>query len=257
MATADELDVVRPRLLGMIDESRILTTTVARPSHEVIEGFLSITDLCSTVSDALDELGVGGAVPASDLSPVLGHGRAVGPAITLRYEPVGGSVGSRYARDERALLADRDLYGVGEAGDIAVFDSGGGPGVSVMGGLSATWARRVGIAACVVDGGVRDVGTIRRLQQPVWSRGRTPITGRHRLEAVEINGTVRLGGVQVNPGDLITADETGVCVIPTPYIQAVLDRCLRGEAAESEVIALLQRGAEISEVLAVLSPDRW
>ena len=257
MATAEELDAVRPRLLGMIDEARIVTTTIARPSPEVIAGFLSVTDLCSTVSDALDELGVGGAVPASELSPVLASGRVVGPAITVRYEPVGGSVGARYERNEKALLADRDLYGVGQSGDVAVFDSGGLAGVSVMGGLSATWAKRVGIAGCIVDGGVRDVSTMRALEQPVWSRGRTPITGRHRVEAVEINGTVSIGGVQVRPGDLITADETGVCVIPQAHIQAVLDRCLSGEAAESAVISLLESGAEISVILAVLSADKW
>ena len=77
------------------------------------------------------------------------------------------------------------------------------------------------------------------------------------MEAVEINGTVSIGGMQVRPGDLITADETGVCVIPQAYIQTVLDRCLSGEAAESTVISLLESGAEISEILAVLSADKW
>jgi regulator of RNase E activity RraA len=146
---------------------------------------------------------------------------------------------------------------MGRAGDVAVFDNGARADVSVIGGLSATWAKRVGIAACIVDGGVRDVGTIRRLHHPVWSRGRTPITGRHRLEAVEINGTVRIGNVQVRPGDLVAADETGVCVIPRSHIQLVLERCLSGEAAEAQVIALLEKGAAMSQVLAVLSADKW
>lgn len=61
MASEEELAEVRPRLLGMIDESRIVTTRITRPSSDVVEGFLGITDMCSTVSDALDELGVGGA----------------------------------------------------------------------------------------------------------------------------------------------------------------------------------------------------
>nr|MCW2727351.1 Methyltransferase [Aeromicrobium sp.] len=256
MATEEELAEVRPRLLGMIDESRIVTTRVARPSPEVVAGFHSITDLCSTVSDALDELGVGGAIPASRFSPVVSGGRVCGPAITLRYAPVGGSPGAHYGRKERALLADRDLYGVGQAGDVAVFQ-GGSPDVSVMGGLSATWAKGAGIAACIVDGGVRDVGTIRELEHLVWSAGRTPITGRHRLEAVEINGTVTIGDVQVRPGDLIVGDDTGVCVVPHAVIDDVLERCLAGEQAESTVLTMLRDGRPVSDIVATLPAELW
>jgi 4-hydroxy-4-methyl-2-oxoglutarate aldolase len=241
VATEGELTAVRSRLLGMIDEARIVTTRLPRPAPEMIEALLSVTDLCSTVSDALDELGVGGAVPASVLSPVLPGSRICGPAITLRYAPVGGSVGARYARDEPALLADRDLYGVGAPGDVAVFESGGGPGYSVMGGLSATWAKRVGIVGCVVDGGVRDVGTLRDLGYPVWSAGRTPITGRHRLEAVEINGCVTIAGVCVWPGDLVVADETGICVVPSAAIDVVVERSVRSDAAEATVLEHARR----------------
>jgi regulator of RNase E activity RraA len=240
----------------MIDESRIVTTTVTRPERSVIDGFLSVTDLASTVSDALDELGIGAAIPASRLAPVVEGARVCGPAITLRYAPVGGSVGARYARDERPLLADRDLYGVGRAGDVAVFQSGLGD-VSVMGGLSATWAKGAGIAACIVDGGVRDIGTIRALPHPTWSTGRTPITGRHRVEAVEINGTVDLAGAQVHPGDLVVADDTGVCVVPAHAIDAVLARALAGEQAESTVLRMLREGRDVSEIVATLPAERW
>ena len=257
MATEEELAEVRPRLLGMIEESRIRSTRIPRPDPAVIEAFLSLTDLCSSVSDALDELGVGGAVPATHLAPVISGGRACGPAITLRYVTVGGSVGARYARGERPLLADRDLYGVGQPGDIAVLSSGAGPGVSVLGGLSATWAHRVGIAACVVSGGVRDIETIRSIGQPVWSTGRTPITGRHRVEAVEINGVVDLAGVAVHPGDLLVADDTGVCVVPQQAIGSVLDRCLASERAESTVLRMLRAGEDVASIVAVLPAHRW
>jgi regulator of RNase E activity RraA len=257
MATPEELNEVAPRLLGMIDPTRIVRTRIARPSVDVIAAFMAITDLASSVSDALDELGIGGSIPASVLRPVIDGGKAVGPAITLRYEPVGGSVGARYQRGERALLADRDLYGVGQAGDIGVFHSSIGPNVSVMGGLSATWAKSVGIAACVIEGGVRDIATMRQLGQKVWSTGRTPITGRQRVEAVEINGTVSLCGVQVRPGDLIVADDTGVCVIPQEHIAAVLERCQSGEVKESAVMRMLEEGRPVDEIVATLPIDQW
>lgn len=257
MATEDELAEVGPRLLGMIDESRIVRTRIARPDAAVVKAFLEITDLCSGVSDALDELGVGGAVPSSRLSPVIDGTRIVGAG----YHPAlraGRWLGGRPVRPPgRALLADRDLYGVGQAGDVAVFASAGGPDVSVTGGLSATWAKSVGIAGCVVDGSVRDIGTIRSLGQRVWSAGRTPITGTQRLEAVEINGTVSVGGVQLRPGDLVIADETGVCVVPQDQVAEVLERCQSGEAKESTVTRMLEEGRPVSEIVATLPADRW
>ena len=81
--------------------------------------------------------------------------------MTIRYVGRGGTPGAHYARDSRPLLADRDLYGVGQAGDVAVFDVGGAAGTSVMGNLSALLAVRLGIAGCIVDGGVRDIASIR------------------------------------------------------------------------------------------------
>jgi 4-hydroxy-4-methyl-2-oxoglutarate aldolase len=257
MATPQELERVRPRLLGLIDESRIARVGVRRPRAEVIAALLELTDLCSSISDVLDSLGVGGAVPAHVLAPLAPGQRVCGPAVTVRYVPEGGSPGAHLARGSRPLLADRDLYGVAEPGDVAVFDCGGEADASVMGGLSARWARRMQVAGCIVNGGVRDIDTIRALGLPVWSRGRTPITGRHRLEAVEINGTVSIGGVQVRPGDVVAADGSGVCVIPAESVDRAMEACRAAEAAESSVTALIDAGAPIGEVTAALRPERW
>ena len=73
MATPDELDAVRGRLLGLIDESRIRAVRITRPAPDVVDRFLRITDLTSTVSDAMDALGVGSAIPAHVLAPLAGR----------------------------------------------------------------------------------------------------------------------------------------------------------------------------------------
>jgi regulator of RNase E activity RraA len=257
MATEEELDSVRPRLLGLIDEKRIRAVWIERPTRETIARFLKITDLTSTISDALDDLGIGAAVPAHLLMPLAPGQRVCGPAVTIRYVGRGGTPGAHYARASRPLLADRDLYGVGQAGDVAVFDCGGAASTSVMGNLSALWAIRLGIAGCVVDGGVRDIASIRATGPPVWSRGRTPSTGRHRLEAVEINGTVAICGAQVRPGDLLAADDTGVCVVPLENVGAVIAHCEAAAVAEDAVTALIKSGATATEVTTALKPERW
>jgi regulator of RNase E activity RraA len=257
VAGEEELAAVRGRLLGLVEEERIARVRIPRPGPGVVEGFLALGDLCSTVADALDTLGVGGGVAGSVLRPLVKEARLCGPAVTIRYGAEGGSVAALAARGRRARLAERDLYGLGEAGDVAVFDCGGFTGASVMGSLSARWARRLGIAGCVVDGAVRDVESIRAVGVPVWSRGVTPVSGKHRLRALELNGTVTLAGLTVEPGDLVLADSTGVCVVPSTDAAGTLERCRELEAAEREVERAIDSGAEPAEIARRLRPDRW
>jgi regulator of RNase E activity RraA len=183
--------------------------------------------------------------------------RIVGPAITIRYAPEQRTVGSLVARKERARLADRDLYNVGEPGDVAVFDCGGCTHASAMGGLSGAWARRVEMTGCIIDGAVRDLESIQEEGVPVWSRALTPVSGKHRLAAVEINGTVTIGGVSVQPGDLVAADETGVCVVPAEHALAVLELCREVEEAERSVVDAIQSGGGPEEVAKIFRPEKW
>ena len=257
MATEAELAAVRPRLLGLIPEERIVAVEIARPPRGAIEQLLALGDLTSTVSDALDRIGAGGAVGGSLLEARAPGARVCGPAITARYVQEGGSVGALVARGERARLVDRDLYGVGETGDVAVFDAGGFTGASVLGGLSARWARARAIAGCIVDGAIRDVEAVRGAGVPVWSRALTPVSGKHRLEGVEINGAVSLAGVPVHPGDVVCADETGVAVIPLEVLGDVLRLCAEAEAAERELVEAIARDAPVDELVRILRPERW
>jgi regulator of RNase E activity RraA len=64
----------------------------------------------------------------------------------------------------------------------------------------------------------------------VWSRGASPITGKWRIETVAINVPVSICGISVKPGDLVLADEVGVCFVPhdrAADVQAVVRRILQ------------------------------
>jgi regulator of RNase E activity RraA len=126
-----------------------------------------------------------------------------------------------------------------------------------MGSLSARWARRLGIAGCVVDGAIRDVDSVLDVGLAVWSRGVTPISGKHRLRAVELNGPVALAGLGVEPGDLVAADATGVCVVPRERAAEVLELARRAEAAEREIETAIDGGASPEQIARDLRPDRW
>ena len=185
----------------------------------LIERYESLEDLTGTVSDSLDKLGLAGAVPASILAPTLPARRVVGQAVTVRNVARVLSV-TRAAAEGQGKMGEHEAYNLAEAGDVIVIE--GLSGVSNMGGQSATVAHRAGCAGVVIDGSFRDPEASRERGLPVWARGVTPVTGKWRLETVEINGRVRVAGVSVDAGDLVVADEAGVVFVPFLYAEAVL-----------------------------------
>ncbi len=91
----------------------------------------------------------------------------------------------------------------------------------------------------------------------MWSRGMTPVSGKHRMEAVEINGVVAIAGIRVGPGDLVAADETGIAVVPREAVDDVLRICVATERAEQALIEAIERGSSVEEVMRIIRPERW
>src|SRR4051794_36312137 len=100
-------------------------TAPAGPSTaELVARFLALGDLSSTVSDALDALGIGRAVPATQLAPLSEGHRVCGPAMTLRYLAEEGDAADRRGQGEPSRLGDRALFAAAPAGAVAVLDAG-------------------------------------------------------------------------------------------------------------------------------------
>src|SRR6202008_2417529 len=81
---------------------------------------------------------------------------------------------------------------------------------------------RQGEIGAVVDGGVRDIDHSRSVGYPIWSSSVTPITGKWRVETAGVNVPVVFAGINVRPGDIVLADECGVCFIPIEKANEVL-----------------------------------
>jgi 4-hydroxy-4-methyl-2-oxoglutarate aldolase len=141
------------------------------------------------------------------------------------------------ARERLSRAAEIEGHNQARPGDVLVIQ--GQPDLSNMGGISATIARRQGEAGAIVEGGVRDLGHMREIGFPVWSRSVSPITCKWRVETVEVNGRVDIAGISVSAGDLVVADETGVCFVPRREVERIAERCLEilsGEAQRHEEI---------------------
>jgi 4-hydroxy-4-methyl-2-oxoglutarate aldolase len=173
----------------------------------------------------------------------------------------------RMAGPALTVVADEDHLPVFSAlaeaapGEILVIATNGGR-LAVVGELFATEARRRGLAGVVVDGYCRDVHGLRRLGLPVFARGTIPMSGSTTARTA-LRTTIRCGGLDVAPGDLVFGDDDGVVIAPPARIEAalqaaegiarseraILDAIGRGEALHdltsyAEHVARLDRGQE-------------
>ena len=233
------------KLTGKIPRERIRMLETPPLAEGIIQGFRALGDASGIVSDVMDELGITGVVGASVLKPTLAGSRIVGPALTVRnivqrehvYETARGHVNK---------MAEFEAHNLARPGDVVVID--GVPGISNMGGISAQTGKRQGEAGAIVFGGVRDVAHSRRVGYPVWATEVTPVTGKWRIETIEINGEIQAAGVRVAPGDIVFADDTGVCFIPRARAAEVLEMTRQKSAAEEAKCRAIEAGVPVADL---------
>ena len=152
----------------------------------------------------------------------------VGPALTVKARP----------GDNLFLHRAIDLA---RPGDVIVCDGGGDLNIALAGDLMIGHAEARGVGALVIDGAVRDLDGIRKMDIGVWARGANP-SGPYKDGPGEIGYPVACGGQVVMPGDLIAADEDGVVVIPLAEAAAVIEAAEAHAAKEGETTAAIKGG---------------
>jgi 4-hydroxy-4-methyl-2-oxoglutarate aldolase len=205
--------------VGRYRPERIGASAAPALDADLVGRLLRVTGLSSAFSDELDRLGLRLAVPASVLRPLRDGDVAIGPASTLRYLPTRTLSGT-------SRLAHLTVFDAAPRGAIVVISAPHGSQVSVLGGVAAAAAVEAGVAALIVDGAVRDIDEIDATGLPVWAAAATPLTGRGRLEAIEIDGPVEVGGVHVVAGDVVIADRSGVVFVPVDSFEELAAKVL-------------------------------
>ena len=188
----------------------------------------------STVSDALDKLGVSGG--CLGISPVVNSLKMVGTAYTVHYVPTGyvkGTVGD-YIDDV-------------QPGQVIVLDNNGRMDCTVWGDILTMTSSLKGISGTVIDGVCRDVDGIRAYEYPVFSRGKFMMTGKDRVMVDAVGWTVSIGNVQVRQDDLLMGDDSGVIVVPSAMIESVLETATDIDQAEQGIMEAVKSGLSISE----------
>ena len=159
----------------------------------------------STVYEALGRRGFLG----TDIVPIQTDVSVAGNAVTVLSHP----------GDNLMIHAAVEIC---QTGDILVVANTGPSDHGMFGDLLAASLKTRGVRGLVMDAGVRDVSALREMGFPVWSRYISP-RGTEKATPGSVNVPVTIGGVSIEPGDIVCADDDGVVAVPRIDVPACLE----------------------------------
>ncbi|HTY77776.1 MAG TPA: RraA family protein [Candidatus Bathyarchaeia archaeon] len=188
----------------MTDNAAAIRLTIPRPAPEIVKGYQGLAT--TAIADIIDL----SCVVRYAIHPLWTDiPRIAGPAFTVR------------TAHHDNLMLHAAIYRA-EPGDVIVVEAGD-DSMAVAGGNVCAIAQKRGVAGIVIDGVIRDIGESRANGFPLFARGRSPIPAAKEGPG-EINHPIRCGGVVVNPGDVVVADDEGIVVIPLAKAEEVLKK---------------------------------
>ena len=211
----------------MIGDPVMLTIrrNIQRPSKALLKSFDGMPT--GFVTDAYN----GKGCLDFEIKPLMPAMAFHGPAITAYCGPM----------DNLAAMAILDFA---KKGDVIVIATSGDDTAATIGDLWAFWAKKIGVAAIVCDGLVRDVAGLLKVGIPVFTRGVKPNSA-FKHGPGEVNMDVTCGGVAIGPGDIIVGDRDGVVAVPLAQAEQVAAQLEMVKKKESEAEARVKGGEKL------------
>jgi len=211
----------------MIGDPVMLTIrrNIQRPSKALLKSFDGMPT--GFVTDAYN----GKGCLDFEIKPLMPAMAFHGPAITAYCGPM----------DNLAAMAILDFA---KKGDVIVIATSGDDTAATIGDLWAFWAKKIGVAAIVCDGLVRDVAGLLKVGIPIFARGIKPNSA-FKHGPGEVNMDVTCGGVAIGPGDIIVGDRDGVVAVPLALAEQVAAQLEMVKKKESEAEARVKGGEKL------------
>ncbi len=197
-------------------------TNINRPPQKLIDAFIGIP--AADIADNMSRMScMNATIRSINNLPLLG------PAFTVKVHP-----------DDNLLL--QKALDLAQPGDILVVDAQGDLTNPVIGKLLVLWSKQRGIGGFIIDGAVRDIGPLRKMDVPIYAAG-TALTMSYKDRPGKINVPVTCGGVVVNPGDILLGDEDGIVVINPRDADDLLKQSKDKIRMEQKIIKDIEKGA--------------
>lgn len=192
------------------------------------------------ISDVMDAKGHWNHILPKDIMPVKKKWKVAGPAFT----GWGRAVDDTKNNDQPKRI---QMLGEIPAWAVVVWDASGHEGAAHWGEMMSLATRNQGGQGAVINGGTRDTAQVLGMDFPVFARFRSPASSVGRWEIVEWQKPIKVGTVDVNPGDYVFGDIDGVVVIPQAMTYEVLLEGERLFSTERKMQASLREGMTIKE----------
>ncbi|MET7244427.1 RraA family protein [Methylobacterium sp. EM32] len=203
--------------IGFKIHSRTRTVDAA-----TVERFKAIA--VANISDSMGRMTHGGP----RLRPMHAGGVLCGVAMTVK------------ARPGDNLMVHAALNRV-KPGDVIVVDAGSDLTNAIVGELMLSHAQQVGCAGMIINGAVRDSGWIKANSFPVYAAGVTH-RGPYKSGPGEVNCTIAIDGMVIEPGDLIVGDDDGFVCVPYDLTETVFAAADKKQQGEAKTMAAIKAG---------------
>lgn len=194
----------------------------------------------AVISDILDDLGYRHQTVASGIKALDPSLKLLGRAFTVLAAEVFEIPKEPYKLQMEAVDSMK-------SGEIFVVHTGAPSHAAFWGELLSTACRARGGRGALVDGLNRDSAKILEMKFPMYARGQQPTDSKGRVDVIQYQVPVDIGGVVVQPGELIFGDRDGIVVVPKAIEEEVIRKAIEKAEGENTVRKALQDGMLCTE----------
>lgn len=202
---------------------------IERPPAELVQRFREIWT--STMCDVMGRHG--GMGP--EIRPILDGIRLAGTALTVLSFPADN-------------ITTHKALQLAQPGDVLVIDDGGGRNTAAFGHNMSLRARNAGVVGVVTNGSIRDLQLLRKDRFPIFCSGVCPRSPQKNTPG-SVNVPIQVGGLVVNPGDVVIGDDDGVAVVPGAFARELIDLAEERMKMEYEQAEDIRSGKAPLEIL--------
>lgn len=191
------------------------------------------------LGDILDDMGMFHQFLPQPIQPMTTTMKLAGRAMPVLMIDVYGKQAEPFGKLTQALdqLQPGEIY----------LASGGDMRCAYWGELLTATARTRGATGAVVNGFHRDTPMVLEQNWPVFSRGRFAQDSGVRTKVVDYRCPIEIGGVWVEPGDLVFGDLDGVVIVPAKCEGEVIERALAKARGEKVVRREIEAGMSATD----------